>query len=152
MTGQQNGLELQVHRVDQTLLPAQVDSFVGCSFHCALHLPAIWRIIVRSFTSVQMFHTHTRNHMYILYILSYYDQFRSSGLFVTSLYWLYSKQCEIAGLSSGRCQACSILLEESLLSEDWLPGRPSKMGINEVQHVPSIANNIWYYLITGNIG
>ena len=31
---------LQVHRVDQTLLPAQVDSFVGCSFHCALHPPA----------------------------------------------------------------------------------------------------------------
>ena len=28
---------LQVHRVDQTLLPAQVHSFVGCSFHCALH-------------------------------------------------------------------------------------------------------------------
>ena len=31
---------LQVHRVDQTLLPAQVDSFVGCSLHCALHPPA----------------------------------------------------------------------------------------------------------------
>ena len=30
-------LKLQVHRVDQTLLPAQVDSFVGCSLHCALH-------------------------------------------------------------------------------------------------------------------
>ena len=33
-------LKSQVHRVDQTLLPAQVDSFVGCSFHCALHPPA----------------------------------------------------------------------------------------------------------------
>ena len=32
---------LQVHRVDQTLLPAQVDSFVGCSLHCALHPPAL---------------------------------------------------------------------------------------------------------------
>ena len=31
---------LQVHRVDQTLLPAQVDSFAGCSLHCALHPPA----------------------------------------------------------------------------------------------------------------
>ena len=30
----------QVHRADQALLPAQVDSFVGCSFHCALHPPA----------------------------------------------------------------------------------------------------------------
>ena len=29
----------QVHRADQALLPAQVDSFVGCSFHCALHPP-----------------------------------------------------------------------------------------------------------------
>ena len=34
---------LQVHRVDQTLLPAQVDSFVGCSLHCALHPPALFR-------------------------------------------------------------------------------------------------------------
>ena len=34
---------LQVHRVDQTLLPAQVDSFVGCSFHCALHPPALFK-------------------------------------------------------------------------------------------------------------
>ena len=30
----------QVHRADQALLPAQVDSFVGCSLHCALHPPA----------------------------------------------------------------------------------------------------------------
>ena len=35
---------LQVHRVDQTLLPAQVDSFVGCSLHCALHPPAEFMI------------------------------------------------------------------------------------------------------------
>ena len=58
MTGIQNGLKLQVHRVDQTLLPAQVDSFVGCSFHCALHPPAN-TTSNRSLTSVQMFHTHT---------------------------------------------------------------------------------------------
>ena len=32
--------QLQVHRADQALLPAQVDSFVGCSLHCALHPPA----------------------------------------------------------------------------------------------------------------
>ena len=42
--GKRNGnkteLKLHVHRVDQTLLPAQVDSFVGCSLHCALHPPA----------------------------------------------------------------------------------------------------------------
>ena len=30
----------QVHRADQALLPAQVDSFVGCSLQCALHPPA----------------------------------------------------------------------------------------------------------------
>ena len=29
----------QVPRADQALLPAQVDSFVGCSLHCALHPP-----------------------------------------------------------------------------------------------------------------
>ena len=36
-------VESLVHRVDQTRLPAQVDSFVGCSFHCALHPPAVFK-------------------------------------------------------------------------------------------------------------
>ena len=31
---------LQVHRADQALLPARVDSFVGRSLHCALRPPA----------------------------------------------------------------------------------------------------------------
>ena len=38
--GQYLGSLKQVHRADQALLPARVDSFVGCSLHCALHPPA----------------------------------------------------------------------------------------------------------------
>ena len=59
---------LQVHRVDQTLLPAQVDSFVGCSLHCALHPPATVKRFpanVKRFKSKKFYicsdvtHTHT---------------------------------------------------------------------------------------------
>ena len=47
---------MQVHGGDQSPLPAQVDSFVGCSLHCALHPPAE---ICRSLTSIQTCQTHT---------------------------------------------------------------------------------------------
>ena len=57
------------HRVDQTLLPAQVDSFVGCSLHCALHPPASEKTtgvevlhLFRCFTVTyknKLGHTHT---------------------------------------------------------------------------------------------
>ena len=59
---------LQVHRVDQTLLPAQVDSFVGCSFHCALHPPALFRNgedrrkKKREVLHLFRCYTHTRTH------------------------------------------------------------------------------------------
>ena len=39
----------QVHRADQALLPARVDSFVGCSLHCALHPPAMMLELVALF-------------------------------------------------------------------------------------------------------
>ena len=40
----------QVHRADQALLPARVDSFVGCSLHCALHPPAMMLELVALFS------------------------------------------------------------------------------------------------------
>ena len=51
----------QVHRVDQTLLPAQVHSFVGCSFHCALHPPCKkerWKKKVRFYIYTDVTHIH----------------------------------------------------------------------------------------------
>ena len=65
---------LQVHRVDQTLLPAQVDSFVGCSLHCALHPPAEFMIGVTDTKKQQneqkfyiysdVSHTHINDHKF----------------------------------------------------------------------------------------
>ena len=44
----------------------------------------------------------------------------------------YARQCKIVDfLSSGQCQTCSILLEESVLSEgDWLPCKNCAMKYN----------------------
>ena len=50
---------LQVQGGDQPPLPTNGNSFVACSMPKVLHAPANWKNIVRSFTSVQMFHTHT---------------------------------------------------------------------------------------------
>ena len=50
---------LQVQGGDQPPLPTNGNSFVACSMPKVLHAPANWKNIVRSSTSVQMFHTHT---------------------------------------------------------------------------------------------
>ena len=49
----------QVHRADQALLPARVDSFVGCSLHCALHPPAVDTYCESLFGTEFDTHTHT---------------------------------------------------------------------------------------------